>query len=334
MFLQNKRKSILQLLKFIMRNGFYSTCSVLLQAIQATKLEILSTNRDGKISLKKRLPKKDKVFFGVKNDIIFNEFKDGIFREVHFLQILSYFEFERGTLLDIGANHGTHTVALSEHFPQCEVISFEPNPRIFPLLQLNTITLSNVTTLNLAVSNETGKLRFIEGTDFSRNMVNSGMPSLIGPGRVSKKRGGLAIDSCVTVTIDDLVLNEVKFVKIDAQGSEFLCMKGMKNTILRNEPIIYFECEEPHLNRQGTTSLEVLNFVSSLNYQLYRIETEYPTDHLAIPASQVSKFEEQSGLTSVKKRTKKSTNLKKIPCKIESLRFRNRNYYDSINESK
>ena len=49
------------------------------------------------------------------------------------LKFLSYFN---GTVLDIGANIGNHSLFFSNYF--YKVLSFEPHPKIFKVLAINT----------------------------------------------------------------------------------------------------------------------------------------------------------------------------------------------------
>lgn len=70
----------------------------------------------------KKLP-----FFGIKGDFMFKEFKTGIFREDHFLDVIKSLNIywknnnlnpvKQRIILDIGANIGSHSIVLAKFFP-------------------------------------------------------------------------------------------------------------------------------------------------------------------------------------------------------------------------
>jgi precorrin-6B methylase 2 len=70
---------------------------------------------------------------------------------------------ERGDFIDLGANVGTHTVAIGKLLPGCEVYSFEAQEEVFRLLSANTLIngLMNTRLSNCLVGDATKLARFV-----------------------------------------------------------------------------------------------------------------------------------------------------------------------------
>ena len=75
-------------------------------------------------------------------------------------------EFNPRLIVDIGANAGASTLYFHSHFPDAKIISYEPSVYNFPFLETNTAGLRNVTTVNCALSNESGLRPLFYGTGF------------------------------------------------------------------------------------------------------------------------------------------------------------------------
>jgi len=109
---------------------------------------------------------------------------------------------------DVGANIGYHTTAFASRVRQ--VISFEPNPQNFALLQQNTADHERVTRYQAAVSNTLGT-GYIDDFD----------PSVYGP--------------------PDLI-------KIDVEGHEYEVLQGGIHLLKSRRPVVYYEAiETPNL---------------------------------------------------------------------------------------
>lgn len=65
-------------------------------------------------------------------------------------------EFSPRLIIDIGAGAGASTLFFHSHFPDAHIISYEPSVFNFPFLETNTAGIRNITTVNCALSNESG----------------------------------------------------------------------------------------------------------------------------------------------------------------------------------
>jgi FkbM family methyltransferase len=157
----------------------------------------------------------------------YGEFSEG---EVHlFRQIVK----PNWIVMDIGANHGTHTVALAQM--ASKVYAFEPQRVLFQLVCANLAlnSLSNVNAYCGAVGKELGFLN-VPRVDYTR-------PNNFG----ALEMGGTGGESVPLVTIDSLELPALHFAKIDAEGYESDIVTGAAATIARCRPILYMENDRP-----------------------------------------------------------------------------------------
>jgi len=182
------------------------------------------------------------------------------------------FLFERVSIfVDVGANIGLYSLIAGLTNPKIHVMAFEPEPRLYKGLvenvKLNRLE-SQISTYQIALSNQTGKAEFY-------------LPPT--PGRDVESTGTIAIDSWqkrkehTTLQVDTLRFDEFQFarperielMKIDVEDTEASVLCGMSKTILRDKPIIVCEIlPRPHKNQQ------TLNIIRDLAYTPYWITSE------------------------------------------------------------
>lgn len=139
-------------------------------------------------------------------------------------------------VVDIGANIGQYIKRMSDLVGnKGRVIAFEPISETFYLLTSNVNRFrnkNNVSLFNAAVSDKT-ELLGMEMPKFDTGLVNYYEAHLVSS---STDRTVLCI------RIDDFNFPEkIKLVKIDAEGHEFSAIKGMKNVIERDHPVLIVE---------------------------------------------------------------------------------------------
>lgn len=128
--------------------------------------------------------------------------------------------------LDIGANIGCISMALSR--AGHSVVSFEPQPEIFKLLEKN----HNGKNINSALGVDLGlvdmpKVYYSVRGNFGG--LSIGMPSIYGSYKVPIN------------TLDSYEFENVGFIKIDVEGFETAVLTGGIKTIRRDRPIMYIE---------------------------------------------------------------------------------------------
>ena len=160
--------------------------------------------------------------------------------EPRIVKIYGQYINEESIVLDIGSHLGTHTIPFSligKH-----VYAFEPQKKIYNLLK-QTIKDNNIDNIelfnNIVADTNHQKIDFLN-TDTGRASIKSFRPYL--KGYTTKE---------TTLTIDSLNIPKVDFMKIDTEKTEWLVLKGAKETIIKNKPIILLETfkNQGNLNR-------------------------------------------------------------------------------------
>jgi FkbM family methyltransferase len=149
--------------------------------------------------------------------------------------------------LDVGANVGVITQALE--FSGFEVIGFEPQPKIFELLRLNT----RGTSYNVALGTNTGMVKMPRVQYAARGNfggLSIGTSSLSG-----------TIDVAIT-TLDSYNFENVGLIKIDVEGFEEQVLRGGTKTILASKPVLYIE-DDRQEKRMG-----LRNYIRELGYSI------------------------------------------------------------------
>jgi len=167
--------------------------------------------------------------------------------------ILNRSMFSEGTAIDIGANIGNHSLYFSDYFQK--VISFEPNPRTYKVLQLNAELTKNVLCFNEGISDTNAEL-LLETCN-----TNSGRSAITDDGNGSTRS--------IRVKPLDAAIDEteiVRLIKIDVEGHEEKALIGAEQTIRRNKPIILFEQHKEDFCNNSTASIELLKSYGYVNF--------------------------------------------------------------------
>lgn len=154
-------------------------------------------------------------------------------------------------VLDVGANIGALTVPLAAIVGETgKVYAVEPGDDTCFLLQKNIKQNDlddRVEVIKAAAADTMGA-----EVSVSHN-PNINYPKVNLPGSSPYASGSDEVTH--TFTIDSLRLQKLAFAKIDVDGCEIQCLKGMRDTIKRCRPIIYIENEVPDLTEELTAML-------------------------------------------------------------------------------
>jgi FkbM family methyltransferase len=166
----------------------------------------------------------------------------GFYERRHLIFLRRYLH-EGDTAVDVGANLGAYTMAMSAAVGRTgRVFAFEPLPEAFDLLTQNTRTLGNVTCRRLALSDTSGKramrvpLLFGTVPEVSLASLHVASPAA-GEGEIREVQ---------TARLDDFAAEVVglRFLKVDIEGHEPACLSGAESVIRRDRPLIQFECDD------------------------------------------------------------------------------------------
>lgn len=172
----------------------------------------------------------------------------------HELECLSSYLREGDTVIDVGANIGTHAVYFAKRVGKRGVVhAFEPQRRTFHLLNMNAAlnACGNLITHQEAIGDRSGTIS-VPNIDY-HEMANIGAVTLVNGGE----------DTVPIRTIDDLQLEHVSLIKVDVEGMEREVILGAVDTIRRCQPILFVE------NNIEERSFNLLESLSGFGYRLY-----------------------------------------------------------------
>jgi len=164
---------------------------------------------------------------------------------------------EGDTVIEVGANIGTHTQYLSNKVGNNgKVLAFEPQRIVFQMLCANIAlnSLTNVFTYQMALGNEDNTL-MIPSIDYSKT-GNFGGISI-----ENTKKGEPVIQKKLDSFISQI--QRLKLLKIDVEGMEKQVLEGSLKIIKKFKPILYVEND-----RQEKSQL-LIEYIQSLGYELY-----------------------------------------------------------------
>jgi len=192
---------------------------------------------------------------------------------------LGYYEWELSNLIkrlsidsslmvDAGANMGYFSLIFLANSKSGKVISFEPNPSVFKLLETNldiNMLCDRATIYKKALSFESGVLNF----SFGSNNLQSGW------GHVSSS----SENTITSHNLDDLYLEDsiIDILKIDVEGFEYEVLMGSEK-LLQTKRIknIFFEINDELLRMKNLSGKFVIEYLKNFGYQV-----DFITDEIA-----------------------------------------------------
>jgi FkbM family methyltransferase len=170
------------------------------------------------------------------------------------------------TVVEVGANVGTETIALADIVgPRGQVYAFEPFPANVELLRLAVGTIPQIEIVPAALSDMSGTIDFVPALDERES----------GSGRIAVGTEGAASGriSVPTYPLDAFLANKtpVRLLVIDAEGAEVRILRGAKETLHRDRPVVIVEAQEDTLNRFGSSLAELLAIFEAEDYHVYKL---------------------------------------------------------------
>jgi FkbM family methyltransferase len=165
---------------------------------------------------------------------------------VHEETTIEYIRSIGGNVIHAGSGFGDFLPGLKD----CnKVFAFEPNPLMYQC-SLETINLNNLTNISLypyALGDTDGKsrLKVMDGS------IEMGPRSEIGDGIEVKM-----------VRLDTFITEKIHLIHLDIEGYEFEVIRGAKQLIERDKPIIVLEIDK--------RAVDYNNFMKKLNYEPYK----------------------------------------------------------------
>lgn len=178
------------------------------------------------------------------------------------------------TVFDVGAHVGYYTLLAAGRIGQLgSVHAFEPVPEIFERLRANVALngFRNVHLNRLALSTEEGFLHI-----YPASGSNSGTSSIL------RTLGNAPVPVKVpSTTIDAYVrrngLRKLDLVKLDVEGAELFVLRGGEQILASQGPDVIVEMGNSLFQQAGYDLSTVLDFMTSLGYQPFRIDNPQGT---------------------------------------------------------
>src|SRR5262245_14595836 len=126
-------------------------------------------------------------------------------------------------IFDVGAHHGQTAMAFRRVFPQSRILSFEPFPESFAILQHNTSRDQRITPFNFGLSDRVGIFSFHSNPSSATNSLLAtdvlGAKTW-GEGILETKVIVQAQFKTIDSVISELAIPKIDILKLDVQGAE------------------------------------------------------------------------------------------------------------------
>lgn len=142
--------------------------------------------------------------------------------------------------VDVGANRGVYAYALARL--GCRVHAFEPNPKMFRVLE--SWGRGRIGVHPTALGDRSGRARL----HVPKGRIGySNQGASLSTVKSAGQAGGLV--DVEVARLDDLEIADVGFLKIDVEGFELQVLRGAEATLRRDRPTLLVEIEEKYAKR-------------------------------------------------------------------------------------
>ena len=195
--------------------------------------------------------------------------------------------------VEVGAHIGLLTIPLARRFKR--VLAFEPNGFNYRLLAANVALnglKEGVACINEAINSECVEVSLAKAEEQE-------IPVPLGPdgsfdgwsatnlGAYSFSPNGSGLFPTLARTLDSYNLNDLAFLKIDAQGADGEVIVGASETIRRCRPVIVFEWEDELSKNFRVSKADVHRQLESDGYaiEILKEHNSKQRDFLAVPTA-------------------------------------------------
>lgn len=174
------------------------------------------------------------------------------------------------TIIDVGANQGQFSVAISKLFPSAKIICIEADDKVIKKLKKNINNL-NFQIINSAVGNYCGYAKFNVNND---SQVSSLLE--LGSERIKyyPKSHVLNKKEIRINKLDNLLkkiqINRTSLLKIDVQGYELNVLKGAKSSLKKIDWCL-IEIALANLYEDEPSIEEIILFMNKLSFKFHSI---------------------------------------------------------------
>tara|TARA_B110000977_G_C10868515_1_gene412568 strand:- start:60 stop:776 length:717 start_codon:yes stop_codon:yes gene_type:complete len=184
------------------------------------------------------VPSSSKLFLDFLN-YYFHEDKEN---ELYNLKKLIH---QGGNAIDVGANKGLWSYALSKQKKIFKIYSFEPNKKITKTL--HNYNCNRIKIYNLALSDQ-NKKRVLQ-IPLYKNMILDGWATLERKDHSKNNFNKFKKITIKTKKLDDFHFKNISFIKIDVEGHELSLLRGAKKFFKLNKPNCLIEIKKNNLSK-------------------------------------------------------------------------------------
>jgi len=161
------------------------------------------------------------------------------------------------TVVEMGANIGTHSVAMAAQCFPGPLYLFEPQQRIFQLL-----------CANLALNGVRNAIAYPEACGEAPGVViiphlDYGAEFNFGGVSVMAEDAGVTGQKVRCTPLDSLDLPACHLIKLDVEGYEAQALRGAAETIRKHRPLLYVENDRPQHQQ------ELISLIAGMGYRQY-----------------------------------------------------------------
>lgn len=169
---------------------------------------------------------------------------------------------EQPFIIDAGTNIGLSIIYFKHYYPNCEILSFEADPKTYEIAQKNILAnrLSSVTLKNKGLWNTETKLTFY--------VSENSAPASLNQSFFLKQGRPVEVE---TAQLSHFLNRHIDFLKMDIEGAEKMVFEDLdENNSLSKVGCMAIEC---HLGDRTTENLQFLLKVIEKNKFLVKIGT-------------------------------------------------------------
>ncbi len=167
--------------------------------------------------------------------------------------------------IDLGANLGYFTMLMAQRVgADGHVYAFEPVPRNAELLERSRAENKfeeRITVTRAAVADAAGTVKMI----VPLHTINWGGPYIDDKETLPPQHEHVSVPA---VRLDDVSLRHpVRFIKLDIEGAELLALRGARQLLQHDRPVVMCECNPPQLqNVSHATPQEFVHLMQAMKY--------------------------------------------------------------------
>ena len=185
--------------------------------------------------------------------------------EKDFFHFLSLLKDGEGSVLDVGANIGIMTAHLGQLLPNTTIHAFEPMPTNISVLRkiIAKFNLKLVKLHEIAVGETSGSVKMILPQNGKTKMQGL---SHVKHESITEWNEGEEFEVELDTLDNQLKTEKIQGIKIEVENFEYFALKGAKELLERDHPIIYAELWD---NQNRTNCFDIL---TSLSYQAFIVK--------------------------------------------------------------